>query len=157
MRKVIVAALALYPMLLQAQTNSPAPAPSSAGASSLHAELGQPMEFASAEPSRTNTGVASLRISTEVIAPKLISTVDVSTRGNVEWTTIPMRRKAVVALIVDENGKPSNMKIVQSLGDAMDKNILEAVSKYRFKPGTVSHQPVASPVSLEIEVRNQVY
>jgi TonB family protein len=158
MRKVIVATLALFPMLLHAQANSPATAQSSANASSLHAELGQPKEFSSAEPSHAAiTPVAPIRISTGVTAPKLIRAVNISTHGDVEWAAIPMHQTAVVELIVDENGKPSNMKIIHSLGQAMDKNVLEAVSQYRFTPGTVSHQPIPSPVNLEIEVHNQIF
>ena len=57
-------------------------------------------------------------------------------------------------MIVDQNGKPSDLKIIRSINPIMDKNVLAAVSQYRFKPGTVSHQPTAVPLELEIVVRN---
>jgi TonB family protein len=157
MRRIVMAALALSPMLLHAQANLPAPAQSSASAPSLHAELGEPKEFSSSDSRTATTSVTPVRVSTGVTAPKLIHAENISTQGDVEWTVIPMHRTAVVELIVDADGKPSNIKVVHSLGMAMDKNVLEAVSQYRFKPGTVSHQPIPSPVSLEIDVHNRVY
>lgn len=151
MRKVIMATLALSPMLLHAQASTPVQA-QAAPPSNLRAKL----EF-SADPTRTTSIAAPVRVSTGVIAPKLIHAVDVSTQGDFAWTVVPMRRIAVVNLIVDETGKPTNMKLAQSFGAAMDKNILEAVSQYRFRPGTVSHQPVPSPVNLEIDIRSNSY
>lgn len=156
MRKVIMAALALSPMLLHAQANSPLQPRSTVVPATLHAELGKPEEFRSADTTRTTTSTP-LRVSTGVIAPKLIHSIDISTKGDVEWTVVPMRRTAVVSMIVNSDGKPTDLKMVHSLGDVMDKNVLEAVSQYRFKPGSVSHQPIAAPVNLEIDIHNQVY
>ena len=57
-------------------------------------------------------------------------------------------------MTVDKNGEPSNVKIVESTGPTLDKNVLDAVRQYRFKPGTLDHQPVDFPVSLALEVKN---
>jgi TonB family protein len=157
MRIVIVATLALYPMFLHAQASSPARTLSAANASSLHAALPKANELGAATPTRTSTAAAPVRISTGVVAPKLVHSVDVSSQGDPRWTAVPMRQTAVVQLVVDTEGKPTEMKIVHSLGATMDKNVLEAVSQYRFKPGSVSNQLIASPVNLEVEIRNQVY
>ena len=62
-------------------------------------------------------------------------------------------RKTVVAMIVDATGKPSDLKIVRSLGPVMDKNVLAAVSQYRFTPGTLDGEPTAVPVNLEVTLR----
>jgi TonB family protein len=51
---------------------------------------------------------------------------------------------------VDKNGVPTELKIVRSAGPELDHNILAAVAQYRFKPGTVSDQPVDFPVNLEM-------
>jgi len=63
-------------------------------------------------------------------------------------------RKVVVGMIVDAEGKPSDLKIIQSAGVEMDKNVLAAVSQYRFKPGTLNHEPTAVPLNLEIVMRS---
>jgi TonB family protein len=149
MRKVLVAALALSPMMLHAQANSPAQPQSS----TLQAKLGQPNELAAAANSpRAAATPTGIRISTGVVAPKLVHTVDITTNNDMLWQAFPTGRKVVVGMIVDETGKPTDLKIVRSAGAAMDKNVLDAVSQYRFEPGTVSHQAVASPLNLEIEM-----
>ena len=55
-------------------------------------------------------------------------------------------------MIVHENGKPTDLAIVRSAGTALDKNVLAAVSQYRFKPGTLDKQPTAIPVNLQINL-----
>jgi TonB family protein len=154
MRKVIVTALALFPMLLHAQANSPAKTQTSGTASTLQAELGRPKEFSAAvDTTRSATPAATpLRVSTGVVAPKILSTVDISSEG---INAIPgITKKYVLEMTVDQNGEPSNVKIVQSTSATMDKNVLDAVRQYRFKPGTLDHQPVSFPVSLAVVVKS---
>jgi TonB family protein len=62
-------------------------------------------------------------------------------------------RKVGVCLIflaVDANGMPQTPRVVRSLSPEMDKQALEAVDRYRFKPATKNGQPV--PVMMTIEV-----
>ena len=56
----------------------------------------------------------------------------------------------LVRATVDENGVPQDLKIIRSLGMGLDQKAIEAVQKWRFKPGTKDGQPV--PVSANIEV-----
>ena len=151
MRRVIVATLALTPMLLHAQANSPAQTPSAPPAP-LHSKLIQPKEFNSSEADHGT--VAPVRISTGVVAPKLVRTVPIESDSD-RTSTFPVERKTTVAMTVDATGKPSQLKIVQSLGPVMDKNVLAAVSQYRFTPGTLDGTPTAVPVDLEVVLRTQ--
>jgi TonB family protein len=58
-------------------------------------------------------------------------------------------------MIVDKTGKPSDLKIVKSAGSTgVDASVLAAVSQYRFAPGTVSNQPIAVPLDLEVVISN---
>jgi TonB family protein len=150
MRRVIVATLLLSPMLLHAQANSPAQPQTS----TLQAKLAQPA-FGS-EADRSTTGTTNLvRVSTGVNAPKLVYTVDV--QSDYDFTAAArFERTAVVSLTVDPNGKPSDLKIVQSVNPIMDKNVLAAVSQYRFTPGTLDNQPTAIPVNLEVVIRGAI-
>lgn len=149
MRRVIVATLLLSPMLLHAQANSPAQPQTS----TLQSKLVQPVAFGS-EPDRNATGTATpLRISTGVNAPKLIHTVDVESDAGFT-AAARFERTAVVSMTVDPSGKPSDLKIVQSVNPIMDKNVLAAVSQYRFTPGTLDNQPVAVPVNLSVVLRS---
>jgi TonB family protein len=156
MRKVIVATLALSPLLLHAQANSPAQPQSSSDTSFVQSQFVQPTELGSAAgPDRTNTAsLTDVRVSTGIIRPKLIYSVDVSTEGDLISSLPNFEREALVEMVVDETGKPSDVKIVKSVGPAMDKNVLAAVSQFRYKPATLDNQPTAVPVNLEVIVHN---
>jgi TonB family protein len=150
MRKVILATLALSPIMLHAQANSPAQ-PQAANAPVLQSKLVQPNEFAAGAAHSATATSGPLRVSTGVAAPKLIHTVDILSDN--EWTprVAGINRKVVVAMLVDAKGVPSDLKIIRSAGGAeMDKNVLAAVSQYRFKPGTLNHEPTPVPLNLEI-------
>jgi outer membrane biosynthesis protein TonB len=157
MRKVIVATLALTPMLLHAQANSPAQTQSSPSSTTFQSRLIQPTELNASEADHTTIRTTTpLRVSTGVIAPKLISTVEIESDSYRAPNGFTIDRKTVVAMTIDATGKPSDLKIVGSLGPAMDKNVLTAVSQYRFTPGTLDGEPTAVPVNLEVVLRNPI-
>ncbi len=144
MRKLIVAALALSPMMLHAQAHSPAPTQTSS--------LVRLNDFraANAVSGATPTS-APLRISTGVVSPKLLSTVSIVVPAQPINT---IDRLAIVSMIDDANGKPSDLKIVRSAGALLDGNVLNAVGQYRFTPGTLNNEPTAIPLTLEITLRH---
>jgi TonB family protein len=129
MRKLIVARLSLSSVMLHAQANTPAQTQVASDGSAAQIK----------------------RVSTGVIAPKLIYKVDVvadsSTARQLNDDT-----KVVVGMIVDKTGRPSDLKIIKSAGPGVDASVLAAVSQYRFTPGMVSNQPIASPLNLEVVI-----
>jgi TonB family protein len=155
MRKVILAALAFSPVLLHAQANSPTQ-PQSSSNSAVESKLDQPTDLSYGPASdSSNTATASdARVSTGVIGPKLIHSVRVSTEGDLTASLPNFERVSIVEMVVDEDGKPSDLKVTKSLGAPVDKNVLAAVSQFRFKPGTLDHQPTAVPVSLQVILHN---
>jgi TonB family protein len=118
----------------------------------LQSQLSQPKLMLSAASGADRTTTSGLRVSTGVVAPKLIHTVDIRSDGAQVYSVAGTDRKVVVDMVVDATGKPSALKIVKSAGPLMDENVLEAVSQYRYVPGTVSNQPTAVPVNLEIDI-----
>lgn len=146
MRKALLATLALSPVLLHAQANSPAQPKAT-----LESRLATPKEIANAVDRGTATATTTRRISTGVVAPKLIHIVDVATESPSPFS-FAGPHTIVVGMIVGTDGVPTDLKILQSAGPLMDKDVLTAVSQYRFKPGTVSDQPVAIPLNLSINV-----
>jgi len=56
----------------------------------------------------------------------------------------------LLEIVVDENGVPQGIKVIRSLGLGLDQKAIEAVQKWRFKPGLKDGKPV--PVSAAIEV-----
>ena len=156
MRKVIVATLALTPMLLHAQASSPAPTQTSGTSTTLQSKLIQPSDLNSSEADHGTAHVTTSRISTGVVAPKLIRTVQIESDYLATPRGFNVERKTVVAMMVDATGKPSDLKILRSLGPVMDRNVLAAVSQYRFAPGTLDGQPASVPVNLEVVLRSSI-
>lgn len=147
-RKVIAAALLLSPMLLHAQASAPAQPETSSTV--RVSKLVKPKELAAlASPDRTTTATTTARVSSGVVAPKLIHTSEI----NWDADNVSAEKTAVISLMVDAAGKPSELKMVQSINPIMDKNVLEAVSHYRFAPATLDNQPTAVPLNLQITVR----
>src|ERR1700759_4996603 len=97
MRKIIVAILSLSSVMLHAQASSPA------------------------QTQVVTNGPAPQvkRISTGVIAPKLIYPVDLVADSS-GTARLLNNTKVVISMIVDKTGKPSDLKIVQSAGASVD-------------------------------------
>ena len=150
MHRTIAAILALTPVLLHAQANSPAQHVSADRPAVLRSSIAEPKapgvgDIPSATPS-------AHRISTGVIAPKLIHSIAIDS-DNSPIESAGVSRTTVVKMIVEKDGTPTDLAIAQSLGPIMDHNILQAVSQYRFIPATVSNVPTAAPVNLEIVIQ----
>ncbi len=59
----------------------------------------------------------------------------------------------IVSLIVDEKGMLQNVHVVRSLTPSLDRNAIEAVRQYRFKPAMKDGKPVSLPINIEIVFR----
>jgi len=133
----LLATLALAPALLHAQT-----------APQLEARLNGAQPVAAAAAGNT----PSIRVSTGVVPPHLVHTVDIASTPDWEWEVAGPERTTEVSMTVDATGKPTDVKIVKSAGADLDKSVLEAVSQYRFTPATVSNQTASMDVDLTINV-----
>jgi TonB family protein len=131
MRKLTIAILSLSSVMLHAQASTPA----------------------QTQVANNDSAPQGKRISTGVIPPKLIYTVDLATDESTA-KFLNNDSRVVVGMIVDKTGKPEDLKIVSSANPAVDASVLAAVSQYRFAPGTVSNQPIATPLNLEVRISN---
>lgn len=62
----------------------------------------------------------------------------------------------LIALIVDAQGNPRNLRVIRPLGMGLDEKALEAVRKYKFKPSLKDGRtPV--PVAITVEVNFRLY
>jgi len=154
MRSAMVAALALSPLMVHAQAVAPAQ-PQAASAPVLDASLngskGMKLAAVAAED-RAAANEAAVRVSTGVVAPRLIYTVHISARSSFMGSQIGPRA-AVVLMTVDSEGRPSDVKIVQSADPSMDGDVLAAVRQFRFAPGTLDGQKTSVPVRLELTIQ----
>jgi periplasmic protein TonB len=55
--------------------------------------------------------------------------------------------------VIDENGVPQDAQVVGSLGSGFDEKAVEAVQKWRFKPGMKSGVPVKTKAKVEVNFR----
>ena len=58
-----------------------------------------------------------------------------------------------VSLVVDSHGRPQNVRIIKSLGMGLDEMAIEAVQKWKFKPGLKNGKPVPVQATIEINFR----
>jgi len=59
----------------------------------------------------------------------------------------------VLTIIVDATGRPRDIKVSRSLGLGLDEKAIEAVEKWKFRPGYKDGKPVAVQASIEVNFR----
>lgn len=59
----------------------------------------------------------------------------------------------VLWLVVGVDGLPHNIRVQRSLGMGLDEKALVAVSTWRFQPATLSGQPVAVEINVQVSFR----
>jgi TonB family protein len=59
----------------------------------------------------------------------------------------------VLQLIVDVTGKAQSIKVVRGVGLGLDENAIQAVNKWKFRPGYRNGQPVAVIATIEVNFR----
>ncbi|MCP5114234.1 MAG: energy transducer TonB [bacterium] len=59
----------------------------------------------------------------------------------------------VLYVVVDEKGLPRDLKVVRALGLGLDEKAMEAVMKWRFRPGYLNGAAVAVAATIEVNFR----
>jgi TonB family protein len=97
------------------------------------------------------TGGGVFRAGGEVSSPQLISKVEP------EYSEEARKAKysGVVRLsvIIDEHGIPTDIHVTGPLGLGLDEKAVEAVQKWRFRPGLRNGKPVKVRASIEVSFR----
>jgi TonB family protein len=57
----------------------------------------------------------------------------------------------VLGLIVEIDGRPSDIHIVSSLGMGLDEKAIEKVKTWRFEPAMLDGHPVRVPIQIEVD------
>jgi TonB family protein len=98
------------------------------------------------------TASTPARVSTGVIAPVLLDSVNLTLPTTFSSFLIPDGAEVGVSLTVDENGTPQNIHVVKSYNPFWDARVLDAVRQFHYRPGTVDNQPVAIDMNLTIDI-----
>ncbi len=56
----------------------------------------------------------------------------------------------VLSIEVDARGNVRNVRVQQSLGLGLDEKAIEAVSRWRFRPGLFDGKPVATEATVQV-------
>lgn len=59
----------------------------------------------------------------------------------------------VLQVVVDEKGNPKELKVMRALGLGLDQKAIEAVEKWKFRPGLKDGHPVATYATIEVNFR----
>lgn len=96
-------------------------------------------------------GGGAFRIGGGVSAPVLIYKVE--PEYSEEARKAKFQGTVVLAIVVDETGKVTNVRVIRPLGMGLDEKAIEAVSKWRFRPGYKDGKPVPVMANVEVNFR----
>lgn len=132
--------------------DQPAPAPIVRAPHSSKADLAVPLCPAKFDDSLATDGVVGK--DTEGVAPPRQKYAPAA-----EFSDEARRKKqnglAVVSFVLDVDGRPQNVCLMQSAGYGLDAKAAEAVQKYVFSPATKDGKPVA--MRLHVQVNFMLY
>ena len=57
----------------------------------------------------------------------------------------------LLLVVVGKDGHPYDIHVGQSLGMGLDEKAIEAVNRWRFRPGTLNGQPVATQIAVQVD------
>jgi TonB family protein len=96
-------------------------------------------------------GGGAYRIGGGVSAPSLLFKVE--PEYSEEARKAKFQGTVVLFVVVDEKGLPQQLRILRPLGLGLDEKAIEAVKKWRFKPGVKDGKAVAVQATIEVNFR----
>jgi TonB family protein len=91
------------------------------------------------------------RVGNGVTPPKVISKTDPEYAE--EARLAKLNGSVLLSLIVGEDGKPRNIRVVRPLGLGLDEKAIEAVNTWQFSPGMKDGMPVPVNASIQVNFR----
>lgn len=96
-------------------------------------------------------GGGVFRVGGGVSAPKALFTPD--PEYSEEARKAKYQGTVVLWLVVDQGGRPQQVKIARSLGLGLDQKAIEAVRQWKFEPALKDGKPVAVQINVEVNFR----
>ena len=148
MRRILITSLFVSTVLLHAQTATKGQGVMLEASNSAPSVLATPA--ASATPADVEATLPMRRVSTGAIQPRLLST-PVANLTRPDFNSLdPASQQMLVHVQLDAKGVPQHVDVVKPVNPKVDSEVLEAVNHYKFSPGQVDHEPVASDMYLKI-------
>lgn len=96
-------------------------------------------------------GPGVYRIGGGVTAPRLKSKVE--PKYSEEARVAMLSGTCVAQVEIGPDGQPHNLRVLRGLGLGLDEKALEAISQWRFEPGTRNGDPVTVMATIEVNFR----
>ena len=74
-------------------------------------------------------------------------------RASEEARKARIQGEVALAIVVDVDGRPKNIKVVRSVGHGLDEESMRAIKHWRFSPGTKDGVPVPVQVDVTMNFR----
>lgn len=91
-------------------------------------------------------------VSTGVTAPTLLHTTDIIVSQDLASKMLG-DSKVVLQLNLDEQGKPADIQIINSVNPTLDADVVDAVRQFRWRPAKLDNQPISTALTLNVLVR----
>jgi protein TonB len=95
------------------------------------------------------TGGGIFHVGGGVSPPRVIYQVD--PEFSEEARKAKYQGTCTLMLVVDANGRPTNIRVASSLGMGLDEKAIEAVKNWRFEPSMKDGHPVRVEIAVEVE------
>jgi len=96
-------------------------------------------------------GGGAFRVGGGVSAPVLLSKVE--PEYSEEARKAKYQGTVLLYIEVDPSGQATNVRVVRSLGLGLDEKAIEAVKKWKFRPGYQNGRPVTVQATIEVNFR----
>lgn len=147
MCKLLVSDLVFSTVLLHAQTRTNGQGVTMEATNATSAVLPASAPAAT----EVNRSYRERRISTGVIAPKLLSFPKIVVATTDFDSEDLSTQKAVVSFKVDAEGQPHGVHIIQAVNPVVDARVLAAVSSWHFAPAIQDDQLVPMELNLVVQ------
>jgi len=95
------------------------------------------------------TGGDVFRMGGGVTPPRVIYQID--PEFSEEARKAKYQGNCVLGLIVDANGRPTNIRVLNALGMGLDEKAIESVKNWKFEPGKKDGHDVAVEIAVEVD------
>jgi TonB family protein len=96
-------------------------------------------------------GGGAYRIGGGVSAPSVVFKVE--PEYSEEARKAKFQGSVLLSIIVDPSGKPRDVRVIRTCGLGLDEKAVEAVMKWRFRPGLKDGKPVPVAATVEVNFR----
>jgi hypothetical protein len=92
------------------------------------------------------------RISTGVIAPTLLQSASIDIPIDLPQDAVPVNAQIGLTFTVDVKGQPQDIHVVKGINPFWDARIVEAVSRFHYRPGSMDQKPIPVGMNLTVNI-----